>query len=129
MKFIVSWLCNIVALYVAALIVPGVHYGGSFWPLVLAALVFGLLNMLVRPVLIFLTLPAVIVTFGLFILIINALMLYFTSALVRQYQIGGFWSTIGAVIVISIINLVLHSLVRDDSGRRGFAARHRRSDS
>jgi putative membrane protein len=120
MKFLISWLCNIIALYVAALIVPGVFYHGSFWPLVLAALVFGILNMLVRPVLIFLTLPAVIVTFGLFILIINALMLYITSAAVHQYHIGGFWSTIGAVIVISIINLILHSLIRDDKGRRGF---------
>jgi putative membrane protein len=129
MKFLVSWLCNIIALYVAALIVPGVGYDGSFWPLVLAALVFGLLNMLVRPVLIFLTLPAVIVTFGLFILIINALMLYLTSALVHQYHIGGFWSTIGAVIVISVINLLLHSLVRDDRGNRGFSGGHRRSHS
>jgi putative membrane protein len=126
MKFIATWLSNIVALYVAATLIPGVSYDGAFLTLAIAALVFGLLNLFIRPILIFLTLPAVIVTLGFFILLINALMLYFTSRLVHEYHIGGFWSAIGAVIVISLTNWVIQSLLKsggDDAAPRRRARR------
>ena len=75
-----AWLSNIVALFVAAAIFSGVSYGDDFWVLVVAGLVFGLVNVFVRPLVLFLALPAVILTLGLALLLVNAFMLWLTDA-------------------------------------------------
>lgn len=99
------WLVLTVAVWVAAGVIPGVSYeGGS--SLLLAALVLGLLNSLVKPVLIVLSLPFVILTFGLFVLIINALVLMLAAKLVEGFHVAGFWSAMGAALIVSLVSML-----------------------
>lgn len=92
-----------------------VTYNGKFLTLALAALAFGVINVLIRPVVTVLSLPAIILTLGLFIFVVNALMLWLTSIVVPSFDVLGFWHTVGAAIVVAIVNLVLHALLRDVS--------------
>ena len=78
-NFFIRWAINAVALYVAVMIVPGIHFGGEWTDLLWVALIFGLLNAVLRPLLKLLTLPLIILTLGLFTILINAVMLLLTS--------------------------------------------------
>lgn len=99
------WLVLTVAVWVAAGVIPGVSYeSGS--SLLLAALVLGLLNSLVKPVLIVLSLPFVILTFGLFVLIINALVLMLAAKLVEGFHVDGFWPAMGAALIVSLVSML-----------------------
>lgn len=101
---------------VAAKILDGITYSG--WPaLLLAALVLGLLNALIRPVLLFLSLPFILVTMGLFILIVNAVVLKLTSGLTPGFHVTGFWTAIFGSIIISSVSWVLSSLFLDENKR------------
>src|SRR5436305_14653265 len=111
MSLIVRWIINTLALFVVVTIVPGFHYH-SFVALAIAAAVLGLLNAIVRPILFVLTLPLTIVTLGLFLVVLNAIMLEMTSWLVPGFRIGGFgWAIVGAV-VLGIISLVTSRIGR-----------------
>ena len=112
-----SCLSNIVALFVASAIFSGVSYGDDFWVLVLAGLVFGIVNAFIRPIVILLALPAVILTLGLFLLVVNALMLWLTDLIVGPFEVSGFWTAVGAAIVVGLVNWLLAVLLRPD--RRG----------
>ena len=113
---LIRWLLNALALYVVSYL-PGIHVR-SLGSLLVAALVLGLLNALVRPILFFLTLPLTILTLGLFLIVLNALMLEVTSMLVRGFRIDSFtWALIGA-IVLSLISLVTNRIGNADRGRR-----------
>ena len=118
-KLLLRWLINGVALYVAAKLVPGIHADGGWPVLVFMALIFGLVNALIRPILKFLTCPLIMLTLGLFTLVINALMLQLASWLGRQLGLGfyvaGFWPAafLGA-LVISVVSFVLTMLIGDD---------------
>jgi len=111
-------LINAVALYVAAELVPGIQTDGGWQVLFLVALIFGLVNALVRPILKFLTCPLIMLTLGLFTLVINALMLQLASWLGRQLDLGfyvrNFWSAFLGALVISVISFVLTMLIGDD---------------
>lgn len=111
-RLVLSWLTNVAALFVAAWIVPGVGYGDEAWALALAGLVLGVVNLVVRPLVILLALPAVILTFGLALLLVSALMLYLTDLIVPDFETGGVWSTVGAALVVWAVNLVLHAGLR-----------------
>ena len=90
----------------------------------LAGLVFGLVNLVIRPLMILLALPAVILTLGLALLLVNALMLYITDLIVGRFEAGGFWSAVAGALIVWVVNMCLHSLVRDRSwpgARRRFA--------
>ena len=100
-------------------------YNGKFFTLLFAALVFGVVNVLIRPVVTVLSLPAIIMTLGLFIFVINALMLWLTSIVVNSFDLFGFWHTIAAAIVISLVNFGLHALLRDITGDHYRQARRR----
>jgi putative membrane protein len=113
-----SWLSNIVALFVAAAIFSGVDYDGRFWILVLAGLVFGLVNLFVRPLVIFLALPAVILTLGLALLLVNAFMLWLTDLIVGPFEVSGFWTAVGAAVIVSLVNWGLAALLRPEWRRR-----------
>jgi putative membrane protein len=117
MELVWSWLSNIVALSVAAAIFSGVDYAGEFWILVLAGLVFGLVNAFVRPLVIFLALPAVILSLGLALLLVNALMLWLTDLIVARFEVSGFWTAVGAAVIVWLVNWALSALLRPD--RRG----------
>jgi putative membrane protein len=114
MLFLFGWLSNVVALFVAAWIVPGVGYGDDFWILFLAALVFTTVNWFVRPLVILLALPAVILTLGLALILINTFMLYLTDWIVPSFETGSFWSTLGAAIIVALVNLLLSLALKPD---------------
>jgi putative membrane protein len=115
MHFILRLLVNAAALWVAVQIVPGITYTGSLASLLGVALVFGILNAVVRPLLVMLSLPLVIITLGLFTIILNALLLWLTSAvsgsLGLQFNVSGFWAAFFGAIVVSLVSILLSIFV------------------
>jgi putative membrane protein len=116
-RLLVAWLSNCLALLIAAAVVPAISYGGDVGTLLLAGLILGVVNFLIRPAVIFLTLPAVILSFGLALLAINALMLWLTSRLVVGFGVGGFWSTVGGALIVWIVNGALRGGRKRSRGR------------
>ena len=109
MHLLLRWLLNTLALFVVVYLVPN-FYARDWVALAIAALVLGLLNAIVRPILFVLTLPLTIVTLGLFLLILNAIMLEITDAIVPGFEIDGFgWAIVGA-IVLSLVSLVTNRI-------------------
>ena len=106
---ILSWISNIFALLVADWIFSGVSIDG-WWPLILGAAVLGIANTIVKPILTLLTLPLVLITLGLFYFVINVFMLVLAEWIAPDFSIDGFWTYIGATIVISIVNWALHGI-------------------
>ncbi|HEY3864834.1 MAG TPA: phage holin family protein [Solirubrobacteraceae bacterium] len=106
----VTWLFNTVALFVATLLLSGLSYGSDWWALLIAGLVFTIVNFFVKPVLAILSIPFIIVTFGIFYFLINVLMLYLTHWIVPQFTIATFWWAALAAIIISAVNGILHVL-------------------
>jgi putative membrane protein len=109
-----AWLSNVVALFVAAWIISPIDYGDDFWVLFIAALVFTVVNVFVRPFVILLALPAVILTLGLALILINTLMLYVTDWIVPSFETGSFWATLGGAVIVSIVNLILNLVLKPD---------------
>ncbi|MGH2521766.1 MAG: phage holin family protein [Anaerolineales bacterium] len=121
-KLILRWAINAIALWVAITYVPGIHAQGG-WPAILGlALIFGLVNALLRPLLEILTCPFIILTLGLGVLLINALLFWLTGLIGQQFGIGftvdGFWPAFFGALVVSVISIVLSLLIRDEVGRR-----------
>lgn len=106
MALILVWILNAVALLVVAYLLPGITVA-SFGSALIAALVLGLVNMLVKPVLVLLTLPITIVTLGLFLIVINALLFWFVGSVLKGFQVNGFWWAVGGAILYSIISGLL----------------------
>lgn len=117
-KFIIRWAINAVALYVAIWIVPGIVLSGAWTDILWLALIFGLLNALVRPVLKFLTCPLIILTLGLFTIVINTGMLLLTSRIGQTFGFGltvdGFWQALLGSLVISLVSVVMSLIFRDE---------------
>ncbi len=112
MRLLLRFACNAVALYVAAWAISGVSYGNDWWSLLIAAAVFTLVNMWVKPILTLLSLPFIIVTFGLFLFLLNILMLYITDWL-TDFDLRSFGAAALAAIVVSVVNWVLGMLLPD----------------
>ena len=110
MELILIWILNAVALLVVAYILPGITVA-SFGSALIAALVLGLLNTLVKPVLVLLTLPVTIITLGLFLLVINALVFWFAGSVLKGFQVNGFWWAMLGALVYSIISGLLSRVV------------------
>ncbi|MFH1144130.1 MAG: phage holin family protein [Candidatus Eisenbacteria bacterium] len=120
--FFTRFIVTFFALGFTTALMPGIRLAGGnamadMLALGAAALVLGALNAVVRPVLIFLTLPLTIVTLGLFILILNGLLLWLTAAVVPAFQVSGFGWAVLATIVLSIISALLNAFVRDKRER------------
>jgi putative membrane protein len=114
--FVIRWLVTTIAVLVAAHSIPGISYDG--WGTLLgASLLLGIINAFVRPVLLLLSLPFIIVTMGLFIFVINALLLLLVSKIVPAFQVAGFWSAFFGAIIISLISWILSSFFRGSDGR------------
>ena len=113
---LLRWLITTLALYVAVLLVPGISFNEAqgIWRLILVALVFGGVNALLRPLLTVLTCPLIILTFGLFFLVVNALLLLATSwaslKLGLGFTVDGFWSAFWGGLVVSLASTVLFAL-------------------
>ena len=110
MEILLIWILNAVALLIVAYILPGITVA-SFWSALIAALVLGLLNTLVKPVLVLLTLPVTVVTLGLFLLVINALVFWFAGSVLKGFQVNGFWWAMLGALVYSIISGLLSRVV------------------
>ncbi|BAC14439.1 phage holin family protein [Oceanobacillus iheyensis] len=112
-RWIVSLILNAVALIAVAQLFDSFHLEG-FGTAVLASFILAILNIIVKPILVILTLPITIVTFGLFLIVINAITLMITQALIgSSFVIDGFGIAIIASVIISLITMILNSLVRD----------------
>lgn len=105
-KIITRLIINAFAIVVASGLIPGIHIEG-FWPIFSAAVLMGLVNTFIRPVVILLTLPINILSLGIFTLIINALMLMFVAYLVPAFHIAGFWAAFWGALLISIVSTAL----------------------
>ncbi len=120
MKPILHLLINAAALWVAVRFVPGITYHGGPIPLLGVALVFGVVNVLVKPLATLLSLPFVILSLGLFLLVINAAMLWLTSALAGslgiRFHVAGFVPAFLGSIVVSFVSLVLSAFVKSGKG-------------
>jgi putative membrane protein len=112
MGFLIRWLINAVALYLTALIVPGVRVP-NFGAAVVAALVLGVVNAVLRPVILLLTLPLNILTLGLFTFVVNALMLYLVAVATHQIVLQSAVAAFVGAIVLSVISFILSQFVRD----------------
>lgn len=105
------WILNAVALLVVAYLLPGIAVA-SFGSAMIAALVLGLLNSLVRPVLVILTLPITVVTLGLFLLVLNALLFWFAGSILKGFEVAGFgWALLGALVYSIVAGLLANLLV------------------
>lgn len=105
MKIIAKVLLSAVALLLVAELLPGVMVEGIYAAIV-TALVLGILNVLVRPVLVILTLPITMITLGLFIFIINALLFWFTASFIEGFEVSGFLSALLGSLIVSVISAV-----------------------
>ena len=127
MTLVVRLLVNAAALWVATRIVPGVTYRGDALPFLGVALVFGIVNAFIRPVAKLLTFPIIILTLGIFALVVNGLMLWLTSALSGALGLGfhvrGFWAALVGALVVSLVSTLLSLIVvdRSDATRRSHA--------
>lgn len=110
MTLLLVWILNAVALLVVAYLLPGITVA-SFGSALIAALVLGLLNTLVKPVLILLTLPITIVTLGLFLIVLNALVFWFAGSVLKGFHVEGFWWAVIGAIVYSIVSGLLSGLL------------------
>lgn len=110
MTLLLVWILNAVALLVVAYILPGIVVA-NFWSAMWAALVLGLINMLVKPLFVLLTLPITIVTVGLFLFVINALMFWLAGSILKGFQVNGFWWAVGGALLYSLISGFLTNLI------------------
>lgn len=122
-RLIIRWFINAVAIFAAVYLVPGIEVIGNRWETIAAmALLLGLVNALVRPILKWLTCPLIILTLGLFTLVINALTFWLAAWIGRQFDIGfvvgGFWPAFFGALVISVVSLIMTIFVGEDPDRR-----------
>jgi putative membrane protein len=122
-RFLQRWLINTVAVMVAANLLPGIHFD-TIPGLLAASLLLGILNALLRPLLLLLSLPLVVLTLGLFNLVINALMLYFVGQLIRSFHVDSFWAAFWGGLLISFVTVVLNTAT--GTGERRIDFRHPR---
>ena len=114
MGFIIKILITAVAVYFATKIIPGVRITGEIETTIIVALVLALLNTFIKPILVILTIPITIVTLGLFLLIINALMVKWAASLVDGFEVDGWWPAILFSLFVSIVSYILQSIVGKD---------------
>jgi putative membrane protein len=117
MYLILRWALNTLALFVVVTVVPGFHYR-SIVSLAIAALILGLLNAIIRPILVLLTLPLTIVTLGLFLIVLNAVMLELTAWFSPGFRIDDFVAALIGAIVLGIISWVTNRIGREPEKER-----------
>jgi putative membrane protein len=121
---LIRWIINAVALILASHVIKGIevdHLLAAF----VAAAVLGVMNAVVRPILILLTLPITLLTLGLFILIVNGFMLYVAGAVVKGFHVTGFWSAVFGALFLSVISWIANAFI-NDRGRIEFIEVHTR---
>jgi putative membrane protein len=109
-NLLIVWLINALALLALPYLVPSVQVE-SFYTALIAALLLGLVNSLIRPLLVLLTLPVTVVTLGLFVFVINALLFWFVASFVKGFSVAGFWSAFFGAIVYALVSWAASTLV------------------
>ena len=110
MRLLITWLINALALLALPYLFTSIHVD-SFVTALVAALILGLINTLIRPILVLLTLPVTLLTLGLFIFVINGLLFWFVGSFVSGFRVDGFWAAVFGAIVYSIISWALSALL------------------
>src|SRR4029079_10486927 len=116
MRFLVRLVLNGLAIIIAAWLLPGIHIASSLSAL-LAGVILGFVNAIVRPVLFFLTLPLTLLTLGLFIFVLNAICFALTAWLVPGFSVDGFFSALVGALLVSVVSWILNGLVADGRQR------------
>lgn len=116
MRLLVDWAVNAAALFVTARLVPGILLSSELVPVFMTAAVIGLVNAVLKPVLVVLTLPITLLTLGLFHLVLNAFLFWLAAALTPEawFHLEGFWPALFGALVMSLVAMVLHALVPGD---------------
>ncbi len=109
--WIARWFLNALALYIVAAIVPGIHLS-NFSSALVAVILIGLVNTLIKPVLFLLTLPITLLTLGLFSLVLNALMLMLAGSVIAGFSVSGFGAAFVGSILLSLVTMMFHALIR-----------------
>ena len=112
-RFLIHWLVIALALWVTAYILPGVNFD-STTALAIAAIVLGLINAVIRPILTILTLPITILTLGLFYLLVNGFVFFLASKIVPGFEVAGFWWAVLGAFVVGLISWFVGSFFKDD---------------
>ena len=112
MRLVLLWILNAVALLTVAYVMPSIHVA-SFASALLAALVLGLINAVLRPLLVLLTLPVTLLSLGLFIFVLNGLMFWLAGSLLEGFVVSGFWPAVFGSLLYSIVSWALSSLLPD----------------
>jgi putative membrane protein len=110
MRLLLVWLINALALIAVAYLMPGVSVS-TFGAALIAALVLGLINAVVRPILVLLTLPVTLLTLGLFIFVLNGLLFWMVGTWLEGFEVSGFWSGVFGAILFSVVSWLLSALV------------------
>ena len=118
-SFFQRWIVNTLGVLVAANVVTGISYDG-FVGLILASLLLGILNAFVRPVMIFFALPLLIFTLGLFILVINAVLLYVVGSILKSFHVDSFGSAFLGALIISFVSLIANWMLGTGEARMTF---------
>lgn len=111
MFFIIRLIINMAAILIIAYLFPGLIWVDSFWAALVTAFFLGVVNAVIRPILVLLTLPLTVLTLGVFLLIINGLMLWLVSLLVSGFHVNGFWGAVLGAILISLVSWILSRFV------------------
>jgi putative membrane protein len=127
MGLLIRLVANALAILAAAYIVPGIEVAGGL-SLLAAALVLGLVNAVVRPILLFLTFPFTLVTLGLFIFLLNAFCLWLTSWLVTGFEVHGFWAAVLGALIVSVVSWLVNVFLSDRGKVVAIARRDRHPD-
>ncbi len=115
MRILLVWILNAVALWLVTLIVPGVQVQDPVMAFI-AAIVLGLVNTLVKPVLVILTLPITVVTLGLFLLVLNGLLFWAVGSLLPGFHVAGFWWAVLGALVYSLLTWAFSALLPKKTG-------------
>ena len=115
---LVSWVVNAIVLGIVGWILGSVTFHGSAWTVIWSALVFGVLNTVLKPVLKLVTLPLALVTFGLAWFFVSMLMLWLTQGIIGDFDIRGFWNYVWATILVWAVNLVVDNILGEAAGSK-----------
>ena len=111
---LVSWASNAIVLGIVGWILGSVTFHGSTWTVIWSALIFGILNTVLKPILLFVTLPLALVTFGLAWFFVSMLMLWLTQGIISGFDInGGFWNYVLATALVWVVNMIVDTVFRD----------------
>ena len=123
MKLLIRWVIAAFALFVAAWLVPGISVDGGGWIVyAVMAVILGLVNAIVRPLLKLMTCPLIMLTLGLFTLVINGITLWLSSVIAQQvfnlgFQVRGFWAAFFGALIVSAVTVVLSAFVKEDKDK------------